>query len=98
VVEWQQRLNNSCDPEKAEQAANEKEHFPGADFSLGKMALSENNTDYKKDEKPEQLEKLKPGNVIYQFYFLQSGVIIPIILFQITERLPENCSGWFIFF
>jgi hypothetical protein len=62
------------------------------------VALCEDYTDNKKDEKPEQLEKLKPGNVIYQFNFLQSGVIIPIFLSQITERLSENCSGWFIFF
>lgn len=97
MVERKQRLNNSGDPEKAEKAPNEKEHLPRANLSLGKMTLRENYTDYKEDKKPEQLEKLKSGNVIYQFNLLQSGVIIPIILFQITEQLSENCSGWFIF-
>lgn len=84
MIKRKKRLNNSCHPEKAEQAANEKEHFPGAYLSFGKMTFCENYTDNKEDKKPEQLEKLKSGNVIYQFNLLQSGVIFQ---FPVSDNL-----------
>jgi hypothetical protein len=67
-------LYNTGYPEETNQTCNEEKHFPVADFSFSKMAFGKYNTDYQENGKPQQLEKLKSGNIIYKPYFFQNEV------------------------
>jgi hypothetical protein len=64
VIKWQQRLNDSCYPEKGHQPANKHEHLPLSYLGTGKMAFGKNYTDNQKYNRLHQLEKLQPGNIV----------------------------------
>ena len=71
MIEGQQRLNNSCYPEKAYKTGDEKKHFPCTYLGTGKVALCKDNTDDKENGELHQLEELESRNVVYQFYLSQ---------------------------
>ena len=64
MIEGKKGLDYSCDPEEGYQSGNKKEHLPGAYFRARKMAFCEYNTCYQEDSEFQQLENLKPGNVV----------------------------------
>jgi hypothetical protein len=68
VIERQQRLDNTCHPEKSYQTSNEHEHFPLTNLctcQMSEMAFCKNYAYNEEDNRLHQLEKLQPRNVVY---------------------------------
>jgi len=59
VVERQQGLDYTCDPEESKQASDEHEHLPFTNIGPGEMAFSKYYTDYQKYNRLHQLKKLQ---------------------------------------
>jgi hypothetical protein len=56
------------------------------------MALSEYYAYYEKDKKPHQLEKLKPGNIVNEFYLFQSSCRFSGIFLNFSDK--SACIPW----
>ncbi len=91
MIKRKQWLDYTCDPEESDESCNKCKHLEWTDISPGEVAFRKHNADNQEYGEFHQLEKLKPGDIVYEFELFQAVVQFRQVFIN-TMVLVINCN------